>query len=182
LQVPLKSYLNTNLWFGGDSFRCDGHLCLISGGHGRNRDGLDVERRLAWLQRVLVKSALQTRQRQLAALNNVVVVEGGVITVEDGAVVGGAVAHLVVSVHLATLEKHPDVWQQVGAEGAELGQSGHGCCTHWCVFQDNAVVDEADVARGLLCARTFFAQQVQDAHCQTCVLAVLDELAQVRQS
>jgi hypothetical protein len=118
----------------------------------------------------------------MAAFDDVVVVEGGVIAAEDGAVVGGAVAHLVVRVHLAACQQHADVGQQIGAEGAELRQRRHCGRAHGRVLENHSVVDEADVARGLLGAWTLLAQQVQDAHRQAGVLAVLNELAKVRQA
>ena len=49
------------------------------------------------------------------------------------------------------------------------------------VLQDDAVVDEADVFAGLGGFGALLAEQVEDARRQDGVLAVLDELAQVRQ-
>ena len=49
------------------------------------------------------------------------------------------------------------------------------------VLQDDTVVDEADVFAGLGGLGALLAEQVEDARRQDGVLAVLDELAQVRQ-
>ena len=101
---------------------------------------------------------------------------------QDRVEVSGAVAHLVVRVHLAALQQDEDVGQQVGAGGAKVGQRRDGGGAHGRILQDDAVVDEANVFGGLLGARTLLAEQVQNAHGQARVLAVFDELAQVRQT
>ena len=54
-------------------------------------------------------------------------------------------------------------------------------CADGGALEDHTVVDEADVVGGLRSARPLAAQQVEDARRQHRVLAVLDELAQVRQ-
>lgn len=55
-------------------------------------------------------------------------------------------------------------------------------CTDSLALQHHPVEDEADVLGGLGGAWALFAQQVQDLCGQHCVLAVLDELAQVGQA
>lgn len=50
------------------------------------------------------------------------------------------------------------------------------------MLQDNPVVDEADVFRGVVGFGPFLPQEVQDPCGQHCELAVLDELAEVRQA
>ena len=76
-------------------------------------------------------------------------VEVLLLLLEDDLEVGCAVADLVVAVHLAAAEQDEDVGQQVVAEGAEARQGRDGGRPHRGVLQDDAVVDVADVARGV---------------------------------
>lgn len=57
----------------------------------------------------------------------------------------------------------------------------HTCSYGW-IFEDDSVVDEADVLEWLRSSWSLFAEQMEDTRCQDSVLAVLDELAQVGQS
>ena len=52
---------------------------------------------------------------------------------------------------------------------------------HSRVLEQYAVVDEADVSGRVCCEWSFLSEQVEDAHGQAGVLAVLYEIAQVRQ-
>jgi hypothetical protein len=94
----------------------------------------------------------------------------------------GAVAHLVVLVVQRAAEEHQHAGAQVGAALAVARERRHGGRAHGGVLQDDAVVDEPDVAGGVLGLGALAPQEVQDLHRQEGELAVLDELGELRQA
>ena len=116
------------------------------------------------------------------AVEDVLAVEAGLVLLQDRLEVGGPVPDLVIRVHLAPGEQHQHVGQQIVAQRAEPGESGHGRGAHGGVLEQHAVVDEADVARGVGGAGPLLAQQREDLHGKAGMLAVLDELAKMRQA
>ncbi len=82
-------------------------------------------------------------------------------------------SHLIVVVVQRAAQQHLDALPEVLDQGAKLGEGGDGGRAHRGVLQDDAVVDEADVARGVLGLGALVAQHVQDLRAQVGELAVL---------
>ena len=93
-----------------------------------------------------------------------------------------ASAYLVIAVHHTPAQQDQDVGQKIVAERAEPGHGRDGGRPDRGVLQQDPVVDEPDVAGRVGGARPLLPQQVEDAHGEAGVLAVLDKLAQVGQA
>ena len=55
-------------------------------------------------------------------------------------------------------------------------------CSDGCILQDDSLVDESDVLRGLGCSQSLSAQRMEDPCGRYCMLAVLNKLAEMSQT
>merc|ERR1719428_2665952 len=83
---------------------------------------------------------------------------------------------------LTELEEDQDVSPQGGALHGDLGQGVHRRAADEGVLEDQPVVDEADVLRGLRRAGDLLPEEAQGAGAEVRVLAVLDELTKVQKA
>mmetsp|Transcript_59614 Transcript_59614/g.136745 ORF Transcript_59614/g.136745 Transcript_59614/m.136745 type:complete len:270 (+) Transcript_59614:1459-2268(+) len=93
----------------------------------------------------------------------------------------GAIADLIVVVVDAPLQQHDDGGAERIDHDAKLRERAHRRGAHRRVLEDDAVVDEADVLGRLGRGGALDAEQVQDLRREQRELAILDELAQVRE-
>ena len=66
-------------------------------------------------------------------------------SLEQSYIEDGTIAHLIVVVVEAALQKYDDGWADQANLDSEFGQSGNGRSTHSSVLEHNAIVDEANV-------------------------------------
>ena len=76
-----------------------------------------------------------------------------------------------------SFEKHNYLLFQGVHSSPKFGQRTDGSCSDSCVFQDDAIVDVADILGRLLGCRTFDTQQVQNLCGEVCKFTVLQQKA-----
>mmetsp|Transcript_4894 Transcript_4894/g.17633 ORF Transcript_4894/g.17633 Transcript_4894/m.17633 type:complete len:665 (+) Transcript_4894:501-2495(+) len=159
--------------------RLDRHELLL--GHPGHVEGLShggVE--------VLPQAALQPGERHVLAPQHLwprrglLLLSRGIIS-QQLEVHRRAVPDLIVVVPQGPPEQHPDARGEGGDPHAEVGERGHRRCAHRRVLQDDPVVHVPNVLCRVGGLGALLAQQVQDLGGQVGELAVLDELAKVRE-